>query len=85
MRLSSSASPSFVTSRFAGSSRTSPISIGFSSGWMGRLRSPEYGPDACHHLAGAERLHDVVVGAELEPDDPVGLFSARGEHDDRNP
>ena len=33
---------------------------------------------------GRERLGDVVVGAELEPDDAVVLVAARGEHDHRN-
>ena len=32
----------------------------------------------------AERLDDVVVGAELEPDDAVGLGAARGQHHDRH-
>ncbi len=38
---------------------------------------------AGHQLARAERLRDVVVRAELEADDPVGLVVASGEHDDR--
>src|SRR4051812_35845941 len=42
------------------------------------------GPDAGGHLAGAERLDDVVVGAELEPDHAVGLLAAGGQHDDRH-
>ena len=42
------------------------------------------GADARDQLAQAERLHDVVVGAELEPDDPVGLLAARGDDDDRH-
>ena len=35
-------------------------------------------------LAGAERLRHVVVGADLEPDDEVGLAVARGEHEHRH-
>ena len=35
-------------------------------------------------LGGREGLDDVVVGAELEPDDAVGLRAARGEHDHRD-
>ena len=35
-------------------------------------------------LAEAERLDDVVVGAELEPDDPVDLLALGGDHDDRD-
>ena len=40
--------------------------------------------DAGDQLAQPERLDDVVVGAELEPDDAVGFFSARGDDDDRH-
>ena len=35
-------------------------------------------------LTHGERLHDVVVGAQFEPDDPVGLVAARGRDDDRH-
>src|SRR5215218_8797469 len=42
------------------------------------------GADPRNDFAAAERLHHVVVGAELEPDHPVGLLAAGGEHDDRN-
>jgi hypothetical protein len=34
-------------------------------------------------LAGAERLDDVVVGAQLQADDPVRLVALGGQHDDR--
>src|SRR5437667_2413018 len=37
-----------------------------------------------NEFARAERLHHVIVGAKLEPDDAVTLFGAGGEHDDRN-
>ena len=47
-------------------------------------RAPQHRPDPRGHLAGAERLDDVVVGAELEADDAVGLLAAGGEHDDRD-
>ena len=40
--------------------------------------------DARRQLARAERLGDVVVGAELEPRDPLGLLAARRQHDDRD-
>ena len=54
-------------------------------GGSGRcLRAPEHRPDAGDQLARAERLHDVVVGPELEAGHPVGLVPARGEHDDRD-
>src|SRR4051794_10388149 len=44
----------------------------------------QHGADAGRDLAGAERLDDVVVGAELEPDHAVGLLAAGGQHDDRH-
>ena len=40
--------------------------------------------DACDDFFGAERLGDVVVGAELEARDPIGFLTACSEHDDRN-
>src|SRR6185295_5610940 len=45
---------------------------------------PEHRANPRSHLARRERLDDVVVGAELEADDAVGLFAAGGEHDDRD-
>ena len=36
----------------------------------------EHGAQARQQLARAERLGDVVVGAELEPDHAVGLVAA---------
>jgi hypothetical protein len=44
----------------------------------------QHGADARDHLRGAERLDDVVVGAELEADDAVGLGPAGGDHDHRD-
>src|SRR6185312_15235071 len=50
----------------------------------GRAASaPQHRADARDHLGAAEWLDHVVVGAELEADDAVGLCPARGEHDDR--
>ena len=43
-----------------------------------------HGADARDELAEAERLDDVVVGAELEADDAVDLLAPRGHHDDRH-
>src|SRR5438045_2930309 len=40
--------------------------------------------DAGHQLARAERLRQVVVAAELEPEDTVDLLVLRGEKDDRH-
>src|SRR5438874_1988793 len=37
-----------------------------------------------NEFARTERLHDVIVGAELESHDTVALFGASREHDDRN-
>ena len=58
-------------------------------GWRCGAAAPSPGaaqhrPDPRGHLARAERLDDVVVGAELEADDAVGLLAAGGEHDDRD-
>ncbi|HSK96303.1 MAG TPA: hypothetical protein VK891_06780 [Euzebyales bacterium] len=39
---------------------------------------------AGHQLAEPERLDDVVIGAQLEPQHPVGLVTTRGDDDDRH-
>ena len=49
-----------------------------------RLGATQDGADAGRHLAGRERLHHVVVGAELEPDDAVDLLDVGGEQDHRD-
>jgi tripartite-type tricarboxylate transporter receptor subunit TctC len=46
--------------------------------------APKHGANAREQLARAERLGEVVVGAELEAHHPVGFFAAAGEHDDGN-
>ncbi len=38
--------------------------------------------DACDELLVCERLHQVVVRAGLEPDDPIANGVAGGEHQD---
>jgi hypothetical protein len=48
-------------------------------------RSPQRGLDPGHELRQAERLRDVVVRAELQAADLVGLGAARGHHEDRDP
>src|SRR5512138_3704163 len=48
------------------------------------LSAAQHGFDARHQLAHAERLGDVVVRADLEPDHTVNLFAAGGDHDDRH-
>ena len=45
--------------------------------------SAEHGSDAGGELAWRERLGHVVVGAELEADDPVGLVAAGRQQDHR--
>ena len=53
-------------------------------GRVGRPRPPQQRTDARAELADRERLRDVVVGAELEPDHLVELVVAGSEHDDRH-
>ena len=48
----------------------------------GLLRPAQDGLDARDELARAERLGEVVVGAQLEPQELVQLVVARGEHHD---
>jgi hypothetical protein len=45
---------------------------------------PQQRPHAAPELADRERLGDVVVSAELEPEHLVELVVAGGEHHDRN-
>jgi len=35
-------------------------------------------------LARVERLGQIIIGAEFEPDNPVGVLAARGQHQDRH-
>ena len=51
-----------------------------------RLVGPaaQHGPHAGHQLAQPVRLGDVVVGADLEPDDGVDLAALGRDHDDRH-
>jgi hypothetical protein len=48
------------------------------------LDAPQQGADARRQLLRAERLDDVVVGAQLEPAHAIRFLAARGEHDDWN-
>ena len=50
----------------------------------GRRRPPQQRPHAAPELADRERLRDVVVRAELEPEHLVELVVAGGEHHDRD-
>ena len=47
------------------------------------LAASEERADAAHELGDRERLRHVVIGADLEPDDAIGLGVARRQHDDR--
>jgi len=47
-------------------------------------RAPQHRADTRDHFARTEWFADVVVGAELEPEQPVDLVDARGDHDDRH-
>ena len=49
------------------------------------LDPPQQHPDPGHELARRERLGHVVVGADAEPDEQVGLVVAGGEHQHRAP
>src|ERR671912_522384 len=49
-----------------------------------RRRTAEQGADTAPELADGERLRDVVVGAELEPEHLVQLVVAGRQHDDRH-
>src|ERR1700694_1269870 len=50
---------------------------------LGR-RAPQHRVDASQDFADGERLGDVVIGAQLEPDDLVDLGVLGREHDDRH-
>src|SRR5215218_3866394 len=49
-----------------------------------RGRAPQNGLDARDELARVERLRQVVVGADLEPDDLLDVLVARRQHQDRH-
>ena len=51
---------------------------------MGCRGAAQHGADAAAELPDQERLRDVVVRAELEPEHLVELVVAGREHDDRN-
>src|SRR5260221_5120354 len=46
------------------------------------VAAAEHGANAREKLARAERLGDVVVGAQLEAHHAVGFVASSGEHDD---
>ncbi len=46
--------------------------------------APQHRPHPRHELTRGEGLGDVVVGAQIEAHDPVGLLPPGGEHDHRD-
>ena len=79
--------PATCTSRAAGSM----VRPSNSSTCRGRRRRAvaalgpaQDGPDPDGELPRRERLHDVVVGSEFEPDDTVDLLGAGRQEDDRS-
>ncbi len=44
----------------------------------------KHGTDPRDDLSDRERLDDVIVRAEFEPDNAIGHAPARGDHDDRD-
>ena len=53
------------------------------AGRRGGRPPPQDGPDPGPQLRVVERLDDVVVGADLEPPDPIGVGAPAGEDDHR--
>ena len=41
------------------------------------LRAPQHRPNARQQFSRVERFGDVVVGADLEPDDSIDVFALR--------
>ena len=78
----SSRSPAALA-RIAGTSISRSATCSTSSATLGALGAAQHGAHPGDELPGAEGLDHVVVGAELEADDAVGLVVARREHDDR--
>ena len=53
-------------------------------GGLGRrcAQAPQHGPDAGQQLAQIDRLGDVVVGADLQPDHAIDHLARGGQHHD---
>ena len=64
------------------------LDVGADSNHVGRgveaLGTAQHGAHSRDQLLRAERLGQVIVRAQLEPDQLVRLLGARGEHDDRH-
>ena len=52
---------------------------------LGRVGPAQDGPHARDDLLGRERLRHVVVGAQLQPDDAIGLLTLGRHEDHRGP
>ena len=78
--------PRTSTARRGRSITTSPRSIDLvaPAGMVRRCSAAQEGADAAAELADRERLGDVVVRAELEPEHLVELVVPRRQHDDRD-
>src|SRR3546814_3640794 len=48
------------------------------------LRPAQHRADARDKLARIEGFDDIIVGADLQPDDAFGILGARGQQDDGN-
>ena len=79
LAVSRSARPSAATSRGPRRSRGRRTDRSARRGGGVRPRAQTVAPG--RRARGAERLRHVVVGAELEPDDAIGLLAPRREHD----
>jgi hypothetical protein len=51
---------------------------------LAELRPTQQRLDPRLQFTGAERLAQVIIGTQLQADDPVGLVGTGGEHDDRH-
>ena len=87
--VSATSTPSGLSSRRRAGSSVQPAkrqaarrgSVRRSAGVAG---AAQHGADARQQFARVERLGHVVVGAEFQADDAVGLLAHRGQHDDRH-
>lgn len=49
------------------------------------LGAPQQSPNPSYEFAEAERLYNVVIGPDLEHQDPLQFFANRAKDDDRYP
>ena len=73
-----------TSARIRGRSRTTSPARIVSAGLGRPIGAAQDRADPCDELARAERLGQVVVGAELEPEELVQLVVARRQHHDRD-